>query len=70
MDLNEYQKQGFVDREEYLKNLAADFGVSYSTVKYLADALGSNEDFDGLVTELEDYANELIMDDTEEDLFG
>ena len=42
------------ERTEYLKGLAEDFGVSETTVFVLADMLGPNEDFDGLVTTLED----------------
>jgi hypothetical protein len=34
-------------------------GVDKRTVFMLADLLGPDEDFDGLVTSLEDYADEL-----------
>ena len=49
-----YVQNGYRDRAEYLESLADDFGVELDTVKMLADMLGPNEDFDGLVTTLED----------------
>ena len=52
-----YQRNGYANRREYLESLAANFGVDMSIVFLLASVLGSNEDFDGLVSELEDYAN-------------
>jgi hypothetical protein len=51
-----YTDNGYKNRADYLAYLADDFGVSLATVEALSDALGGeNEDFDGLVTELEDY---------------
>ena len=51
-----YQENGFESRREYLLDLADNMGIDASIVFALADMLGSNEDFDGLVTSLEDYA--------------
>ena len=51
-----YQREGYDDRRAYLLSLADDTGVDIKTVMILADLLGENEDFDGLVTSLEDYA--------------
>jgi len=51
-----YQENGFETRKEYLLDLADNMGIDASIVFALADMLGSNEDFDGLVTSLEDYA--------------
>jgi hypothetical protein len=51
-----YQEHGFESRKEYLLDLADNMGLDPSIVFALADMLGSNEDFDGLVTSLEDYA--------------
>lgn len=51
-----YQENGFESRREYLLDLADSMGVDPSIVFALADMLGSSEDFDGLVTSLEDYA--------------
>lgn len=43
------------ERIEYLKDLAFEYDVPEDVVFMLADMLGPNEDYDGLVTELEDY---------------
>lgn len=51
-----YQENGFTNRKEYLESLCDDFGVDLETVLALAGILGSSEDFDGLVTHLEDIA--------------
>jgi len=51
-----YQEYGFENRKEYLLDLADNMGLDPSIVFALADMLGSDEDFDGLVTSLEDYA--------------
>jgi hypothetical protein len=51
-----YQREGYDNRRAYLLSLADDTGVDIKTVMILADLLGENEDFDGLVTSLEDYA--------------
>lgn len=52
-----YQMNGYKDRNDYLRLLAEDFGVDLDTVKALADLLGPNEDFDGLVSQLEDLVD-------------
>lgn len=49
-----YQNHGFENRTEYLKDLADNYGMDNETVFALADVFGPNEDFDGLVSELED----------------
>ena len=42
-------------RKEFVEAcVAEDYGVDLDTVKALADLLGPNEDFDGLVSQLED----------------
>ena len=51
-----YQKHGYDTRTDYLRGLADEIGVDEKTVFMLADMLGESEDFDGLVTSLEDYA--------------
>ena len=51
-----YQEHGFENRAEYLRDLADTMGVDFRTVAIMADLLGPDEDFDGLVTSLEDYA--------------
>ena len=53
--LDRYQADGAIDRFGYLENLAADHGVTFETIITLVDVLGPDEDFDGLVTTLEDF---------------
>ncbi len=50
-----YTEQGYDNRTHYLECLAEDYGVELDTVRALANLLGSSEDFDGLVTSLEDF---------------
>ena len=59
MDKNIYQANGYADRDDYLNCLSEDYGVSIESVYSLAEMLGENEDFDGLVSDLEDA--EMIM---------
>lgn len=51
---NVYRQNGFSDRAAYFKHLSEQYNVSVATVEAFADALGPNEDFDGLVIMLED----------------
>jgi len=50
-----YQRKGYADRKDYLRSLADDYNVDYETVLFLAEILGESEDFDGLVSDLEDF---------------
>jgi hypothetical protein len=52
---NVYEMNGFADRQDYLDDLADNMGIDRDTVAMLADLLGETEDFDGLVTSLEDF---------------
>jgi len=49
-----YEQEGYTSRKDYLNNLAEEFGVSPSHVYMLAELLGKDEDFDGLVSMLGD----------------
>lgn len=53
--MNVYQENGYKDRKDYLKSLAEDFDMDYKDVLMLATTLGESEDFDALITSLEDY---------------
>lgn len=55
-----YTENGYANRKDYLDSLAAEYGVDKESVYMLASFLGKSEDFDGLVTELEDM--EMLMD--------
>lgn len=50
-----YEENGYTSRKDYLECLAEDYGMEYKGVVMLANTLGAEEDFDGLVTALEDY---------------
>jgi hypothetical protein len=50
--MNAYTENGFANRREYLESLAEEY--PRDAVFALADILGPNEDFDGLITSLED----------------
>jgi hypothetical protein len=52
---NIYIENGYQSRKDYLISLSDDFGVDKSVVFSIASMLGSEEDFDGLVSMLEDY---------------
>ncbi|MFT0546949.1 hypothetical protein ACMHYO_11475 [Allopusillimonas ginsengisoli] len=51
-----YKKNGYENRQDYLKCLSEDHGVPLDVVLTLADTLGPSEDFDGLATAIEDAA--------------
>lgn len=51
---NVYEENGFSNREEYLDDISNEMGIDRGTVGVLADLLGEDEDFDGLITSLED----------------
>ena len=54
---NPYKDNGYADREDYLSCLAEDYGLDLeNVVRPIADLLGPTEDFDGLVSMLEDEA--------------
>ena len=55
--INDYNELGFRNRDEYLESLAEDYGIPLDIVLLLADLYGPLEDFDGLVTAVEDYAD-------------
>lgn len=52
-----YRRNGYASRLDYLKSLASDYGVSLKVVMQFSDALGMEEDFDALVTAVEDYSD-------------
>lgn len=54
--MNIYQENGFENRKEYLESLAAEYEIDEESVFMLANLLGKSEDFDGLVTQLEDMS--------------
>ena len=55
-NIENYLEYGAESRAEYLAMLSEDYDVDLDIVHAMADVLGPNEDFDGLVTSLEDMA--------------
>jgi len=51
-----YTDEGYESRRDYLTSLADDFGMDEEDVFAIAEMLGSSEDFDGLITSLEDFS--------------
>jgi len=51
---NPYQDNGYKNRKDYLQCLSEDYGVHLETVLVIANTFGPSEDFDGLVSALED----------------
>lgn len=54
MSENPYQANGYESRKYYLQCMSEDYEVPLEVVHSLANMLGPNEDFDGLVNALED----------------
>ena len=54
-----YKEKGFDNRRGYLLGLAEEYSVDADTVFALADTLGPDEDFDGLINAIQDAAEEL-----------
>tara|TARA_R110002050_G_scaffold2605_1_gene14888 strand:- start:153 stop:329 length:177 start_codon:yes stop_codon:yes gene_type:complete len=55
--MNIYKENGYKNRAEYFEALAFDYDIDINSVHALADVLGSNEDFDGLIYAINDYIN-------------
>ena len=49
-----YQNEGYKSRSSYLSAMAEDYGVDEDIVLIIAGMLGESEDFDGLISALED----------------
>lgn len=50
------------ERKKYLESLADDFCIDESVVFMCADMLGEGEDYDGLISALEDYEEDDLFD--------
>ena len=53
--MNIYTEHGYKNRKDYLRQLADENGADIKSVFVLADMLGPEEDFDGLVTSIKDW---------------
>ena len=58
--MNIYEEYGYKDRNDYLCSMAEDYGADAEAVFALADVLGEDEDFDGLIAALEDMEDDLL----------
>lgn len=54
-DKSVYEQNGYKDRYDYLESLAGEYGTDMMTVGSIAEILGEDEDFDGLICALEDF---------------
>lgn len=54
--MNSYKENGFKNRNDYLDSLADEYGISPYQVHYLASILGESEDFDGLISSIQDLS--------------
>lgn len=54
--MNIYQENGYKNRRHYIESLAESMGVDEEVALTMAAMLGPNEDFDGLVSMLDDIA--------------
>ena len=59
MDATIYKAHGYINRKDYLTHLAEDYGIDIQTVCLTAGLLGSSEDFDGLISMLEDMSDSM-----------
>ena len=56
INLARYEEEGCFDRFGYLKGLVDQYCVSWDTMLAVLSFIPPTEDFDGLVTTLEDFA--------------
>jgi len=54
--MTDYQANGYANRKAYLESLCDEY--PRHVVYAIADMLGPSEDFDALITALEDYAED------------
>lgn len=52
--MNDYIEAGYETRKQYLESLSDQYDVDIEMVIALASLLGRDEDFDGLISALED----------------
>jgi hypothetical protein len=53
---NPYLRVGFPHRMAYLRSLSQDYGVPFKVVDTLSSMLGTEEDFDALVSSVNEYS--------------
>ena len=50
-----YEKNGYEDRNHYLEELALEYNLDFDSVYFLAQMLGEEDDFEGLIIAIENY---------------
>ena len=66
-----YERNGYADRIAYLSNLAEDFGLPVRYVTSIANVLGPDDDFDGLVSMLSEVSHAVMCNpDMEDELYA
>lgn len=58
-----YTDNGYNSRKEYLSALASKYCIDITIIRTMAAILGSNEDFDGLITSIQDFLDREDMRD-------
>lgn len=53
--MNIYQRNGYENREHYIEVLAFEYGLDFDSVYFLAQMLGEEDDFDGLLIAIENF---------------
>ena len=54
MDNNIYIQNGYNSRQDYLQSLADEYDLQIDTVLLAAEIMGESEDWDGLISMLQD----------------
>lgn len=49
-----YTDNGYSNRKDYLRQVSENYGIEYYTLLELAELMGETEDFDGLISTIED----------------
>lgn len=60
--INVYSENGYESRADYLRCLSEDYGVPLADVIAIASLYGASEDFDGLVSSVQDLSDESQFD--------
>ena len=55
-----YQAKGFANRDAYLRQLAEDYDLPLHRVVDVSNTLGQGEDFDGLISELDEMSDKEV----------
>lgn len=53
-NIDRYKKAGYETRKDYLNDLAVRYNINPMIISGLAEILGDEEDFDGLISAIED----------------